>query len=39
MELRQRIFGLLSVCDLAQCSSVSRKWNRSQTINYSVLIR
>ncbi|KAF8584931.1 hypothetical protein K439DRAFT_1388790 [Ramaria rubella] len=33
-ELGQRIFGLLDVQDLARCSRVSRKWNRSQTINY-----
>jgi len=33
-ELSQRIFSLLSVSELAQCARVSRKWSRSQTINY-----
>ncbi|KAF8508489.1 hypothetical protein JB92DRAFT_2952863 [Gautieria morchelliformis] len=33
-ELGQRIFGMLGVRDLARCSRVSKKWNRSQTINY-----
>lgn len=35
-ELGQRIFGLLNVRELARCSRVSKKWNRSQTINYGV---
>ncbi|KAL6300981.1 hypothetical protein BKA93DRAFT_799455 [Sparassis latifolia] len=33
-ELSQRIFSLLSLKDLATCSRVSRKWNKSQTLNY-----
>ena len=33
-ELSQRIFSMLSMRDLASCSRVSRKWQRSQTLNY-----
>ncbi|KAG5646927.1 hypothetical protein DXG03_002003 [Asterophora parasitica] len=33
-EVSQRIFGLLSVRQLAKCALVSKKWRRSQTINY-----
>ncbi|KAI0932922.1 hypothetical protein AcW1_000104 [Taiwanofungus camphoratus] len=33
-EISQRIFSLLSIKDLANCSRVSRKWNKSQTLNY-----
>jgi len=33
-EISQRIFSLLSTQELAQCARVSRKWSRSQTINY-----
>ena len=33
-ELSQGIFGYLSVPQLALCALVSKKWNRSQTINY-----
>jgi len=33
-ELSQKIFGRLSVRDLARCALVSKKWGRSQTINY-----
>ncbi|PPQ99603.1 hypothetical protein CVT24_005179 [Panaeolus cyanescens] len=33
-ELSQRIFSRLSIKDLAKCSLVSKKWSRSQTINY-----
>lgn len=33
-ELSQRIFSRLRLSDLAKCSLVSKKWNRSQTINY-----
>ncbi|KAF8665123.1 hypothetical protein AX16_000590 [Volvariella volvacea WC 439] len=33
-EISQRIFGRLPVRDLASCALVSRKWNRSQTLNY-----
>lgn len=33
-ELSQRIFGRLRVKDLANCSRVSRKWLKSQTLNY-----
>ena len=33
-ELSQHIFRYLSITDLAKCALVSRKWNRSQTLNY-----
>ncbi|TFK47920.1 hypothetical protein OE88DRAFT_1720370 [Heliocybe sulcata] len=33
-DVSQRIFGHLSIRDLARCSRVSRKWNKSQTLNY-----
>lgn len=33
-ELSQRIFARLPLPDLARCALVSKKWNRSQTINY-----
>ncbi|EAU93274.2 hypothetical protein CC1G_12008 [Coprinopsis cinerea okayama7 len=33
-EVSQRIFKHLSISDLAHCSRVSKKWNRSQTLNY-----
>jgi hypothetical protein len=33
-DLSQRIFSRLTLGDLAKCSLVSKKWNRSQTINY-----
>ncbi|KAJ7604759.1 hypothetical protein B0H17DRAFT_1120778 [Mycena rosella] len=33
-EISQRIFGRLSIKDLATCALVSKKWSRSQTINY-----
>ncbi|THH17192.1 hypothetical protein EW146_g3577 [Bondarzewia mesenterica] len=33
-EIGQRIFRLLDIQDLAVCSRVSRKWHKSQTINY-----
>ncbi|KAF9475996.1 hypothetical protein BDN70DRAFT_765923, partial [Pholiota conissans] len=33
-ELSQRIFSRLSIKDLAKCATVSKKWNRSQTLNY-----
>jgi len=33
-ELSQRIFGQLKTKDLAVCSRVSRKWLKSQTLNY-----
>ncbi|KAI0271741.1 hypothetical protein BC834DRAFT_818627 [Gloeopeniophorella convolvens] len=33
-EVSQRIFGILSICDLARCARVSRKWRKSQTLNY-----
>ncbi|KAJ7223192.1 hypothetical protein GGX14DRAFT_657623 [Mycena pura] len=33
-EISQRIFRDLSLKDLAKCALVSKKWNRSQTINY-----
>ncbi|KAI0791710.1 hypothetical protein C8Q75DRAFT_755598 [Abortiporus biennis] len=33
-ELSQKIFVRLGVKDLAACSRVSKKWSRSQTLNY-----
>ncbi|CCM03720.1 uncharacterized protein FIBRA_05866 [Fibroporia radiculosa] len=33
-EVSQRIFSRLSIRDLARCTRVSRKWNKSQTLNY-----
>ncbi|KAJ6614893.1 hypothetical protein B0H10DRAFT_2043056 [Mycena sp. CBHHK59/15] len=33
-EISQRIFGRLTLKELARCALVSKKWNRSQTINY-----
>ncbi|EPQ61174.1 hypothetical protein GLOTRDRAFT_69463 [Gloeophyllum trabeum ATCC 11539] len=33
-DVSQRIFSQLSIRDLARCSRVSRKWNKSQTLNY-----
>jgi hypothetical protein len=33
-EINQRIFSGLSMRDLARCSRVSKKWSKSQTINY-----
>ena len=36
-ELLQRVFGYLSVSELANCALVSRKWSKSQTINYGLL--
>ncbi|GJE91991.1 F-box protein [Phanerochaete sordida] len=33
-EISQRIFGMLSIKDLARCARVSRKWSKSQTLNY-----
>ncbi|KAK7048166.1 dolichol-phosphate mannosyltransferase subunit 1 [Favolaschia claudopus] len=33
-EISQRVFRELSVKDLAKCALVSKKWSRSQTINY-----
>ncbi|KAG8904689.1 hypothetical protein FRB99_001330 [Tulasnella sp. 403] len=33
-EVTQRIFGLLTISQLARCARVCKKWNRSQTINY-----
>ncbi|KAI0358827.1 hypothetical protein OH77DRAFT_1420311 [Trametes cingulata] len=33
-DISQRIFSLLSIRDLARCSRVSRRWNKSQTLNY-----
>ena len=35
-EISQRIFGLLGIRDLARCARVSRKWRKSQTLNYGV---
>ena len=36
-DVSQRIFSRLSIRDLARCSRVSKKWNRSQTLNYGEL--
>ncbi|TFK76609.1 hypothetical protein BDN72DRAFT_829744 [Pluteus cervinus] len=33
-EVSQRIFARLSISDLAKCALVSKKWNRSQSLNY-----
>ncbi|KAG8958776.1 hypothetical protein FRC03_008830 [Tulasnella sp. 419] len=33
-EISQRIFGMLTIKQLARCARVSRKWKRSQTLNY-----
>ncbi|KAJ3829293.1 hypothetical protein F5880DRAFT_1470854 [Lentinula raphanica] len=33
-EISQKIFSRLSTRDLAKCALVSKKWHRSQTINY-----
>ncbi|THU88190.1 hypothetical protein K435DRAFT_762047 [Dendrothele bispora CBS 962.96] len=33
-EISQKIFAKLPIRDLAKCALVSKKWNRSQTINY-----
>ncbi|KAF5361688.1 hypothetical protein D9758_007333 [Tetrapyrgos nigripes] len=33
-EISQKIFSRLSIRDLAKCALVSKKWSRSQTINY-----
>ncbi|KAH9850552.1 hypothetical protein C2E23DRAFT_834381 [Lenzites betulinus] len=33
-DVSQRIFSLLSVKQLARCSRVSRRWNKSQTLNH-----
>lgn len=38
-EINQRIFAYLPIRDLARCALVSRKWNRSQTINYGNYLR
>ncbi|KAI0056804.1 hypothetical protein BV25DRAFT_1813478 [Artomyces pyxidatus] len=33
-EISQRIFGYVSIRDLARAARVSRKWRKSQTLNY-----
>lgn len=33
-DVSQRIFSQLSIRDLSRCSRVSKKWNKSQTLNY-----
>lgn len=33
-ELSQRIFSKLPIRDLARCALVSKKWTRSQSLNY-----
>lgn len=38
-EVSQRIFTRLSVPDLAKCALVSKKWSRSQTLNYGACAR
>ncbi|KAG6816416.1 hypothetical protein H0H87_006153 [Tephrocybe sp. NHM501043] len=35
-EVSQKIFGYISIPQLARCALVSKKWRRSQTINYGV---
>ncbi|KAG1814447.1 uncharacterized protein BJ212DRAFT_1463516 [Suillus subaureus] len=34
-QVSQRIFRWLGISELATCARVSRKWNKSQTLNYS----
>ncbi|KAL0576482.1 hypothetical protein V5O48_005493 [Marasmius crinis-equi] len=34
-EVSQKIYSKLPIRDLAKCALVSKKWNRSQTINYA----
>ncbi|OJA16783.1 hypothetical protein AZE42_03312 [Rhizopogon vesiculosus] len=34
-QVSQRIFRWLEISELATCARVSRKWNKSQTLNYS----
>ena len=34
-QISQRIFRWLGITELATCARVSRKWNKSQTLNYS----
>ena len=33
-DISQRIFGMLSIGDLARCARVCKKWSKSQTLNY-----
>ncbi|KAI0089913.1 hypothetical protein BDY19DRAFT_992862 [Irpex rosettiformis] len=33
-DISQRIFGQLSIRELAKCARVSRRWSKSQTLNY-----
>ncbi|KAG8871553.1 hypothetical protein FRB97_008584 [Tulasnella sp. 331] len=33
-EIGQRVFGMLGIYQLARCARVSKKWSRSQTLNY-----
>ncbi|RPD70808.1 hypothetical protein L226DRAFT_538620 [Lentinus tigrinus ALCF2SS1-7] len=33
-DVSQKIFSFLSIKELSRCSRVSKKWNRSQTLNY-----
>ncbi|KIO19822.1 hypothetical protein M407DRAFT_11206 [Tulasnella calospora MUT 4182] len=33
-EISQKIFGLLTIHQLARCARVCRKWSKSQTLNY-----
>jgi len=33
-DISQRIFGRLTIKQLARCARVNKKWNRSQTLNY-----
>ena len=35
-ELSQRIFSKLPIRDLARCALVSKKWTRSQSLNYGI---
>jgi hypothetical protein len=35
-DLTQKVFSLLSIRDLASCSRVCLKWNKSQSLNYSM---
>lgn len=38
-EISQKIFGLLTIHQLARCARVCRKWSKSQTLNYGAFPR
>ncbi len=39
INISLRIFSLLTVKELARCSRVSKKWNKSQTLNHGESLR